>query len=385
MKKLMMMAAVAAMSASAFAQDAKTEAEKWNQVCKDQYQIYVDNSTIQTTNQTTKATNPFDTVAMYKAGMEALKAAMKCDEFDRQPNEKGKVKIRFRADNQKTASQLRIAAIQGGEFFRTEKKDNAMALEGYKLYIDSKDHELFTGIDMSNDPLYSQIAYMASYMAYMMKDYAAAIDYATKAKETAADDKGKADANEIILFAKKDNCKSAADSAAFMNDLKVLHKENPADERYFNMLLAYYNDHPAEKMAWITEETQANPSNKMAWAIKGETEMKNEQWDDAVASYRKAVEIDPNFVAVIFNIGTSLNSKAIALKDKLADKNTGGLTKANADKVKAVLAEAKEALLKAKELDPSREKVNWAYALYQVYYSLGDKANSDEMEKLLNK
>jgi len=35
-------------------------------------------------------------------------------------------------------------------------------------------------------------------------------------------------------------------------------------------------------------------------------------------------------------------------------------------------------------LDPDREKVNWAYPLYQIYYSLGDKAKSDEMEALVN-
>ena len=73
-----------------------------------------------------------------------------------------------------------------------------------------------------------------------------------------------------------------------------------------------------------------------------------------------------------------------ALKDQLADKNTGGLTKANADKVKAILHDARQYLEQAKELDPDREKVNWAYPLYQIYYTIGDKAKSDEMEKLVN-
>ena len=96
------------------------------------------------------------------------------------------------------------------------------------------------------------------------------------------------------------------------------------------------------------------------------------------------MEIDPNFTAVVFNIGTSLNSKAIEVKDKLADKNTGKLTVANVKKVNNILEEAKTYLLKAKELDPERKTVNWAYALYQVYYSLKDTANANAMEKLLN-
>ena len=150
------------------------------------------------------------------------------------------------------------------------------------------------------------------------------------------------------------------------------------------MLIAYYNEHPDKKQAWIDEEVTVIPDNKMAWAIKGETEMRAEKWDNAIASYKKALEIDPNFTAVIFNTGTCLNSKAIELKDKLSDKKTGKLTTENAAKVKEVLNEAKTYLLKAQELDPNRESVNWAYALYQVYYSLGDKAKSAEYEKLLN-
>jgi hypothetical protein len=101
-----------------------------------------------------------------------------------------------------------------------------------------------------------------------------------------------------------------------------------------------------------------------------------------VVSYQKAIDMDPSFVQCVFNAGVCLNSKAIDLKDQLADKNTGKLTKANADKVKAVLAQAKEYLERAKQLDPDREKVNWAYPLYQIYYSLGDQANAAEMEKL---
>ena len=135
-----------------------------------------------------------------------------------------------------------------------------------------------------------------------------------------------------------------------------------------------------------TEEKQArlNAENKMAWALKGEVQMNERDWDNAVESYKKAIEIDPTFIQCIFNAGVCLNGKAIDLKDKLADKNTGGLTKANADKVKAILTDALSFLERAKELDPDREKVNWAYPLYQIYYSLGNKAKSDEMEALVN-
>jgi len=139
-----------------------------------------------------------------------------------------------------------------------------------------------------------------------------------------------------------------------------------------------------EKNAWLDEEISKNPNNKMAWALKGEADMNAQKWDEAITSYKKAIELDPSFVQVIFNTGVCLNSKAIDLKDKLADKKTGGLTTANANKVKNVLNEALTYMEKARELDPNREKVNWAYPLYQIYYSLKNDAKAAEMEKLLN-
>ena len=164
-----------------------------------------------------------------------------------------------------------------------------------------------------------------------------------------------------------------------------MHTQHPEEDRYFNLLMDYYiksGDKNAMKK-WAEEEVAAYPQNKMAWALKGEAEMNSQQWDAAVASYKKAAEIDPTFVQVIFNTGVCLNSKAIELKDKVADKKTGNLTTENFNKVKNILLQSKEYLEKARELDPNREKVNWAYPLYQIYYSLGEKEKSAEMEALL--
>ena len=324
----------------------------------------------------------FDEVPMQNAIISSMEAALKCDEFDAQPNEKGAVKPRFRAENGKRFIQNRINLIPAGQFFYKDKKDNATALKAWSMYVNSSEAPLFTGLDMTNDPYLSEIAYYTAFLAYQEKNFADATKYA----QIAAKDPKKAnEANEIVLFAMKDGAKTKDDSLAYLAYVKDLHAKNPEEERYFNLLLDYYNKpgRMNEMKAWTEEEIAKNDQNKMAWALKGEVEMNNQQWDNAIASYKKAAEIDPSFVQVIFNIGTCLNSKAIELKDKLADKKTGGLTTANANKVKAVLGEAKTYLEKAREVDPTREKVNWAYALYQVYYSLGDKAKSAEMEALL--
>ena len=125
-----------------------------------------------------KQTNePVDEAAMNAAIVAAMKAALKCDEFDNMPNEKGKVKPKFRSENQKTFQNGRLQCINAGQFLYN-KKDYAAAFEAFAMYVDSGDSPLFTGIDMSKDEYKYEVAYFASLSAYQSKDYANVIKYA---------------------------------------------------------------------------------------------------------------------------------------------------------------------------------------------------------------
>lgn len=413
MKKLMMMAVMAAAATTAFAQDdlvkqaqklcdkgefeeaikvitpaltsdaTADKAAAWNTLNNIHFGNYSKIQQIKTENEIKKVTAPYDTTGMNRSIVAAIEAAIKCDEFDRQPNEKGKVKLRFRKANQTRYTLGRNGLIQAGlDEYNNKNLDQAQ--KAWMLYLDCVDDPLFTDVDMTNDAYRSEIAYFTGLVSYQKHDYLNAVKYA---KIAAQDPKKAADANEILIFSQKESCKTREDSLAYVATLKELRKQNPDEDKYFNLLMEYYgkSGHQDELKQWTEEELAANPNNKMAWALKGESEMNSGKWDDAVASYKKAIEIDPSFVQVYFNAGVCLNSKAGELNEKLADKNTGGLTDANAEKVKAILRESQKYMEKARELDPNRETVNWAYPLYQIYYSLGDNAKTAEMEGLLNK
>lgn len=409
MKKIMMMAMMAAVATTAFAQDALVkEAKKlfnkgefdaaaqtlapaltsaetsdkaaaWNLQSEIMYGKFTAMQTAEMENKVKGIAAPYDTLAMHKACEQAFQAALKCDEYDRQPNEKGKVKLNYRQAAQQKMPNVRLSLINAGQF-AYKQKDLATAFKDWALYIDSANDELFTGIDMTKDPYYSEIAYYAALAAYFQKDYKNAEKYATIASQ----DPQKADeANEILLFSAKENMKTPADSAAYVSRVKELHKANPGEDRYFNLLMDFYShaNNPQALKAWAEEEIAINAENKMAWALVGEVQMNSGEWDAAVESYKKAIEIDADFVQCVFNAGVCLNSKAIAMNDKLSDKN-GNLTNENANKIKDVLREAKNFMERARELDPEREKVNWAYPLYRIYYSLKENAKMAELEAI---
>jgi len=359
------------------------KADAWNAAQKIYYNMFMEGQKAEIANKTSGQATPYDTLKMHRSLVKALEAAMKCDEYDRAPNEKGKVKIKFRAENQKTYGQIRAFVINSG-LYEYQHGNNDEALKDWTLYLESEKDELFTGMDLSNDPYRADVAYYAGLVAYQKKDYATAMKYA----EVACQDTAKVrDASEILIFSKKDKMKTKEDSIDYVNTVKKMHALYPDEPKFYNLLTEYYNQpgRQTELAEWVNEEIQKDPNNKMSWALKGEVDMNNRKWDDAIANYKKALDIDPEFVPVIFNIGVCMNSKAIDLKDQLADKKTGRLTVDNANKVKAILSESKTYLEKVQSLDPGREKVNWAYPLYQIYYSLGDKEKTAQMESLLEK
>ena len=409
MKKFLMMAMMAAAATTTFAQEALVkEAKKqfgkgefdaavqtlapaltssetldkaaaWNLQSEIMYGKFTAISSKQMENQVKKIDEVTDTLGMHKAALAAWEAVLKCDEFDQQPDAKGKVKLKYRTPAQTKYKNFGVSLVQAGQFFYQQKM-NTEAINAWKAYLDMKESPIFAEVkDFPKDSFYDDIVYYVAFLAYQEKQYDTAIKYA---KMIASNPEKADEANEIMLFAKKETLKSKADSLEYVAMVKDLHKASPDNERYFNLLVDYYNHvtDKSEKTAWIEEELQFIPQNKMPWALKGEAMMNEEKWDDAVAAFKKAVEIDPSWTACMFNIGICLNSKAIALNDELMDKKTMGLTPENLEKVKAVLSEAQVYLEKTRELDPDQLETKWGYPLYRIYYSLQNKEKMAELE-----
>lgn len=411
MKKIMMMALMAAATATAFAQSevvknakklfdkgqleeavkmvepilnegsAADKATAWNMVSEAYYKKYSDIQELQLKEKVQPTGAVIDEKTMYESLMKGFEAAMKCDEFDNMPNEKGKVKARFRQASQQKFQMGRLNCINAGQWYYNQK-DYKGAFDAFALYVTSGDSPLFTGIDLK-DQYKGEISYFASLAAYQGKDYENVIKFANIAIQDTARAK---DATEILVFAKKETMKTQQDTLEYIAMLKNASQKFPQDQRYSAWIGDYYlNSGKTEELStWADGEIAKNPEDKFAYIFKGEALRMSEKYDEAVECYKKAFELDPTYLAAAYQAGVCLNSKAIKLKDELSDKKTGMLTTANAAKVKAVLQEAKPYLEKVRELDPDHEQVNWVYALYQLYYNLGDKAKADELEKLLN-
>ena len=327
---------------------------------------------IQLTNQVTQKNDPFDKAGMVEAAVNAIKAAMECDKYDQMPNAKGKLAPKFRKKNAERVVVARNALLNAGQDLYNDKNFKA-AEEVFGLFVDSRKDPLFSETDFSKEDFYTQIAYFAALAAYNNHDYAAASRYADLCK----DDANYAnDAMDVKVLSMKAQLQTKEDSVKYMNDLKALHAQEPQNERYFSLLTEYYQvtQDNAAKKALIDEQVAKFPS-KMAWALKGESEMNDSNWKDAIAAYKKSLEMDSEFLQVRYNLALCENQQAIALREAAG----GNMT----PEVKEYLQNSIDNLLIIKEKDPNRETVNWAYTLYQAYYLIGDEAKAKELESLV--
>ena len=400
MKKIMLMAVAACMVVSANAQnpdavkkvmglkdfkEAKSlvesslssmndeeRAKSWNKVVDLALAKFNKEQEVMLTNQVTKKDDPYDKDGMYEAARVALESALECEKYDQLPNAKGKIKPKFHKSNQDRLTSARTALINAGQDYYNNK-DFKAAAAAFGAYVNCKGNSLYSDFDFAKDQYLEQIAYFASLAAYNSQDYPSASRYAGVALGDTAVAK---DAMDIKILSMKAQLKTKEDSVKYLNDIKELYNQDPSNERMFSLLAEYYqsvNDNAA-KNALINNQVAQHPS-KMAWALKGESEMGDQKWADAIESYKKSLAMDPEFIQVQFNLALCQNNQAITLKDA----NGGNLT----PEAKGLLQESIANLNQIKAKDPDHLTVNWPYTLYQAYYLIGDEANAKALEGLI--
>ena len=99
--------------------ETKNDANTWNVAGYIQQKINEDENTKAYLKQA------FDTVKMYNSTFKMFEYFNKCDELEQIPNEKGKIKIKFRKNNAATLKQNRPNLINGGVFYFNQGKDAA--------------------------------------------------------------------------------------------------------------------------------------------------------------------------------------------------------------------------------------------------------------------
>ena len=379
-------AALIASSENAEDVKAKDKAAAYNALALAYFKNFMDEATIQTENiankQLGKAEKPVDLEKMHTGIYNAFLNFLKSDEFDAQPDEKGKVKLKYRAEVSKTYWPQRPQLINAGQYYYTKEQPD-MAKKIWGLYLDTKNVPLFEDHAAEADQYAGMISYYISFLSYQTEDFETFKKYSSYALADPEQSKNTTEISVAMLQNRFVATKSAEDSLAYLTAAKAAHEKYPDVQRYFNAVAQCLSTQPALLTKFMDEEIAKNPNAPLPYQYKGDMAMNDQKYDEAIPLYAKVVELDAENVAATFNLGVCYYNKANSLKDQLADKKTGGLTTANADKVKAILADAQKYLEKTRELDPGQETCRWAYILGNVYYVRGENDKYEEVSKMV--
>ncbi|MBO6032671.1 MAG: hypothetical protein J6T44_06190 [Prevotella sp.] len=412
MKKLMMMAMMLVASATAFAGDSdalkailkakdyaeaqslinsslaqlannEEKAKAYNKLVDLAYEKYKKEDDTKTTNAVMQKNDPVDTEGMYAAGKIALQAAMECDKYDQQPNEKGKVAIKFRQKNQDRTKIIRLSLLQAG-IELANNDNNKDAFENFDVYLTTAKSAFFEGVDgvSKNDPNLGVAAFYGGRAAYNLEKYAKAIEYfkigiADTAKQIH-------DLSfDFLLYTLRNSQKTAADSAKFITDMLDLYKEYPdAEQIYSSLSDAYISKGMNAEVIKLADERMAKyPDSSLPHVYKAFLLMQDKKYDDAIAEFAKVKEDkSPVFLNSIFNSAVCKYNKASEFNEANSDLRTGRLKPADHEKFMNMLKDAQGDFEKAKELDPDQLTVKWQYLLHNVYTLTGQTEKAAALE-----
>ena len=363
--------------------DNAEKAKAYNKLVDLAYDKYKKEDDIKTTNAVMKKNDPVDNDGMLEAGKIALQAAMECDKYDQQPNEKGKVAIKFRQKNQDRTRAIRLSLLQAGiELANNDKQKEAF--DNFDVYLTSAKSAFFEGVDgvSKNDPNLGVAAFYGGRAAYNIEQYAKAIEYF---KIGIADTSKQIHdlSFDFLLYTMRNSQKTAADSAKFITDMADLYKEYPDAEQIYSSLSDAYiaKGMNAEVIKLADERMAKYPDASLPHVYKAFLLMQDKKYDDAIAEFAKVKEDgSPVFLNSIFNSAVCKYNKASEFNEANSDLRTGRLKPADHDKFMNMLKDAQGDFEKAKELDPEQKTVKWQYLLHNVYTLTDQKDKAAALE-----
>ncbi len=319
----------------------------------------------------------YDTLKHFNSILNMFEYFNKCDQLAQIPDEKGKIKNKYRKNNASSLMNERTNLINGGVFF-FNKDQNKEALNFFRTYVESASYPMLEERNLvETDTLLPQISYYATLAASKIGDQDAIIKFAP----LATNDK---DNGKFAIQFLADAYKAKGDTATWVKTLEEGVTKYPEEDYFFANLIDYYSNSnkTAEAIDFVDRMLARDANNKLYLYVKGYLYYNAKDYDNAIEFFKKAIAIDPEYAEAYSNIGLSYLLKAQEYADKsTSDVNDPKYAEAQ-ETIKKFYEEAKPYYEKARALKPDQQDL-WLQGLYRVYYNLKMGPEFEEIDKLM--
>ena len=320
---------------------------------------------------------PYDTLKVYNSVLNMYNYYVKCDELAQIPNEKGKIKNKYRSANSKTILAERPNLINGGiQYFNLNKNEDA--LKYFAAYVDAATLPMMEKENLlEKDTILPQVAYYATLAADRVGDKDAVMKYA----QYALKDK---ENGQFAMQLLTDAYKANGDTAKWVEKLQEGIVKFPENQYFFANLVDYYSssNQNDKAMQFADDMLAKDPNNKLYLYVKAYLYHNMKDYEKAIEFYKKTLDIDPAYAEACSNLGLVYLLQAQEYADKApADINDPNYATAQAE-IKKFYEAAKPYYEKARELKPDQKDL-WLQGLYRVYYNLNMGPEFEEIEKMM--
>ena len=321
---------------------------------------------------------PYDTLKVYNSVLNMYNYFVKCDELAQIPNEKGKIKNKYRSANSKTILAERPNLINGGiQYFNLNQ--NEEALKFFAAYVDAATLPMLEKENLlEKDTILPQVAYYTTLAADRVGDKDAVMKYA----QYALKDK---ENGQFAMQLLTDAYKAKGDTAKWVEKLQEGIVKFPENQYFFANLVDYYSssNQNDKAMQFADDMLAKDPNNKLYLYVKAYLYHNMKDYEKAIEFYKKTLDVDPTYAEACSNLGLVYLLQAQDYADKApTDINDPNYATAQAN-IKKFYEEAKPYYEKARELKPDQKDL-WLQGLYRVYYNLNMGPEFEAIEKLMN-
>lgn len=269
--------------------------------------------------------------------------------------------------------------------FYWETKNLDAAIVAYEKYANfAKNYPKVANDEAVKNPStpVSQIAFNIYYIAYNQKRFDVCEKFYNEA--LTFPDEG---SHNFVVSSRPQIYLQQGDTANWVKALEHMIEAEPNSQNSevaTQNLLAHFSKQGPQAMSDFADRVLAkNPENKIANYGKGYSLFAQEKYTDALAYFKKSVEIDPEYVDGNNMCGTSLYRQAAENYYKEIDgkkfKSQKEVEDAENRLVKDLYREAVQYFEKCRELAPEQPDT-WAGPLQTIYRNLGEKEKAAELD-----
>jgi len=320
-----------------------------------------------------------DEAVMYGALKNIKPFFVVADSLDMLPDEKGKVKPKFRKDMKAIMLANRLHYLNGGSYY-FNNKNYTDAYDMFQQFFDIPNMKMFEGDNIAaKDTAYAQFRhYKGLALAQFSTDTAKIISVFEDLRNNNGN-------NEVDAY--KILCSLYEQTKDTVNLVRVLKEgtQKFPDDHFFllNLINQYiFSNQGDAAIEMLNKAIEAMPDKTELYNALGIV-YENSKKDPETAQkyYEKALSIDPNYAESIGNLGRVYFNRALGALVIANDIKDNEQYKVAKTRALDIFKEALPFIEKAHQMKP--EERDYLIALKNIYYYLND-SRYDEIDKLLN-